>query len=71
MYEDVIWDEHPSADIDGDRFHLDFGWHCLCGSREQQSQADEPDRSSHRALAASRMARRMFIRSTDVNCGGG
>ena len=41
------------------------------GGREHQSQAHESERFSHRALAASRIARRMFIRSTEVNCGTG
>jgi hypothetical protein len=23
---DLLWDEHPSADLYGDRFHLGLGW---------------------------------------------
>ncbi len=38
---------------------------------EYQSQAHEPECPFHRALAASRIARRMFTRSADVNCGTG
>jgi hypothetical protein len=82
MCVDALGNEHPRADFYGDRFYLTLrrgrdqslfviGGHAAQGSCEYESQTHAPKGPSHRALAASRIARRMFIRSMDVSFGAG
>ena len=71
MQYDAIGSECSPVYFYGDRICPGLSRERIAGSREQQSQADEPERSSHCTLAASRIARRMFTRSDDFNGGTG